>query len=318
MVVHYGIQEITLRRPVVTVGSFDGVHRGHLSVIEALKMTARSLGGESVVVTFDPHPREVLYPLERKPGILTTLPEKALLLEQAGVDHLIVLAFTAELGGMEYADFVKQVLVEGIGMQGLVVGHDHRFGKGRAGDHGKLHRLAEHYHFSLGRQPVFKADDVGVSSTKIRDALATGNVRQVNALLGYRYPLTGKVVPGEQLGRQMDFPTANLYVEDRRKCLPAPGVYVIEAAVEGESARGLLNVGTRPTVSTSGNLSIEAHLFDFHRDVYGKYLTVYLVDRLRGERKFENVEELKRQLEQDKAAALLLLATMSGGSSQSR
>jgi riboflavin kinase/FMN adenylyltransferase len=260
--------------------------------------------GEPVVITFDPHPREVLYPLERLPGILTTLPEKAAILARHGVGHLIVLPFTAGLGDLGYADFVERVLVAAIGIKGLVVGHDHRLGKGRAGNHENLRSLAGRHGFFLERQPAFEANGASVSSTRIRDALATGDVRQVNDLLGYRYPLTGKVVPGDRLGRRIGFPTANLRVEDGRKCLPAPGVYAVEASAGGLPARGLLNVGTRPTVSTSGTLSIEAHLLDFAGDLYGNTLTVYLVDRLRGERKFENVEELKRQLERDKAGAL--------------
>ncbi|MDR1274377.1 MAG: bifunctional riboflavin kinase/FAD synthetase [Odoribacteraceae bacterium] len=309
MIIHHGIQDHAIRRPVVTLGSFDGVHRGHLSVIEALEETAALLDGEPVVVTFDPHPREVLYPMERKPGILTTLDEKAALLERRGVTHLIVLPFTAGLGELGYADFVERVLVGAIGIKGLVVGYDHRFGKGREGNYENLRQMAERLDFFLRQVPALEMNDASVSSTKIRDALATGNIRLVNALLGYRYPLTGKVVPGERLGRRIGFPTANLHVEDARKSLPATGVYAVEATVAGETACGLLNVGTRPTVSTSGSLSIEAHLLDFHRDLYGEYLTIHLVDRLRGERKFENVGELQKQLELDKETAFACLST---------
>ena len=305
MTIHHGIDDATIRRPVATIGSFDGVHRGHLGVLEALKGAARRVDGESVVITFDPHPREVLYPLERKPGLLTTLPEKAMILERAWVDHLVVLEFTAGLGALEYADFVRRVLVEALGIRGLVVGHDHRLGRGRAGNLESLQRLAGEYRFFLYRCPVIETGDAGVSSTRISDALARGNVRLANALLGYRYSLAGEVVTGNQLGRRIGFPTANLRVEDDRKCLPAPGVYVVDAVVDGDSTGGLLNVGTRPTVSTSGALSVEVHLLDFHRDIYGQRLSVSLVDRLREERKFEHVEELRQQLEQDKAAAAL-------------
>ncbi|MDR2414916.1 MAG: bifunctional riboflavin kinase/FAD synthetase [Odoribacteraceae bacterium] len=304
MTTHHGIIERSICRPVATIGSFDGVHRGHLSVIEALRATAKKLDGHSVVITFDPHPREILYPMEQKPGILTTLAEKTALLEQRGVDHLIVLPFTGETGRVEYDDFVKQVLVDAIGIKGLVVGHDHRLGRGRAGNHENLQRLANEHAFFLARQPVFETRDVSVSSTKIRDALLTGNVQLANDLLGYHYTLTGKVVPGERLGRQIGFPTANLRLDDDRKLLPAPGVYMIEASVDGELHRGLLNVGTRPTVSTTGRLSVEAHLFDFDRNIYGSSLSLSLLDRVRGERKFENINELKKQLLEDKQTAL--------------
>ncbi|MDR0544024.1 MAG: bifunctional riboflavin kinase/FAD synthetase [Odoribacteraceae bacterium] len=306
MITHHGINKGDIPRPVATIGSFDGVHRGHLSVIEALRDAAEKLRGHSVVITFDPHPREILYPGERKPGILSTLPEKIALLERRGVEHLVVLPFTAETGNMEYDEFVDRVLVDRVGVKGLVIGHDHRLGKGRAGNRESLQRLADDFHFALRHQPVFATPDGSVSSTKIRDALLAGNVRLANALLGYRYPITGKVVPGEQLGRQIGFPTANLRLADERKLLPAPGVYAIEATVGDETRRGLLYIGARPTVSASGRLSIEAHLFDFDRDLYGLPVTLSLLDRLRGERKFESIEELQRQLLLDKQRVLSL------------
>lgn len=306
MITHHGINKGDIPRPVATIGSFDGVHRGHLSVIEALRDDAARLRGHSVVITFDPHPREILYPGERKPGILSTLPEKIALLERRGVEHLVILPFTAETGNMEYDEFVARVLVARVGVKGLVIGHDHRLGKGRAGNRESLQRLADDFHFALRHQPVFATPDGSVSSTKIRDALLTGNVRLANALLGYRYPITGEVVPGERLGRQIGFPTANLRLDDERKLLPAPGVYAIEATVGNETRRGFLNIGTRPTVSASGRLSIEAHLFDFDRDLYGLPVTLSLLDRLRGERKFESIEELQRQLLLDKQRVLSL------------
>ncbi|MDR1414210.1 MAG: bifunctional riboflavin kinase/FAD synthetase [Odoribacteraceae bacterium] len=304
MTIHDGIQARAFGRPVVTVGSFDGVHRGHLSVVDALVEAAAKTRGEAVVVTFDPHPREVLFPMERAPGILTTTREKAEILGARGVEHLVVLPFTTELGGLAYAEFVERVLVGTIGMKGLVVGFDHRFGRGREGDFEGLRGLAAASGFFLQRVPALVTGEGRVSSTRIRDALATGDARLVNELLGYRYALTGRVVAGERLGRRIGFPTANLQVEDGRKCLPASGAYAALATVKGVTTGGLLNVGTRPTVSRSGELSIEAHLFDFNADAYGQEMTVRLVDRLRGERRFENVEELARQLARDKEQAL--------------
>ncbi|MDR0766644.1 MAG: bifunctional riboflavin kinase/FAD synthetase [Odoribacteraceae bacterium] len=304
MITHHGIKKSAIHRPVVTIGSFDGVHRGHHALLETLLAVTRELDGQSVVITFDPHPREILYPMERKPGILSTLAEKTALLEQRGVDRLVILPFTRETGQVEYDAFVKHLLVDTVGIQALVVGHDHRLGRGRAGNHENLRRLADEHAFILARQPLVETLGAGVSSTRIRDALLTGNVHLANELLGYRYPLTGTVVPGEHVGRQIGFPTANLRLDDDRKLLPAPGVYAIEATAAGELYRGMLNVGTRPTVSTAGRLSIEAHLFDFDRDIYGDAITLHLLDRVRGERKFENVNELKKQLLRDKHSVL--------------
>ena len=308
MVVHDGIARIGLRNPVVTMGSFDGLHLGHQRVIRCLLDTADELGGESVVITFEPHPREVLYPMEKKPGILTTLEEKIALLEQYGVEHLVVLNFTAELGRLEYADFVREILVEALKIKGLVVGYDHRFGKDRAGSFSRLQQLAARYHFHLKEQPVFEANDVNVSSTKIRNALAIGDVRQVNAFLGYHYTFSGRVVDGEKLGRSIGFPTANLHLPNDRKLLPAAGVYVVYGTVDHERYAGVLNIGIRPTVSSHGTLSLEVHLFDFDRDIYGQDVTVQLLDRLRGEQKFNDIRELTRQLEKDKVEALRRLA----------
>lgn len=304
MIIHYGIEKINIHKPVVTIGSFDGVHLGHLSVIRCLKDCAGRIGGESVIITFEPHPREVLYPEEKKPGILTTLEEKIAILEADGIQHLIILPFTRELGGLSYDDFVKQLLIDKIGMAGLVIGYDHRFGKDRTGNYESLLHLSEQFHFFLEKLPVFEANDVNISSTKIRNALAIGDITCVNAFLGYRYSLTGEVIEGKKLGRSIGFPTANLQLPDERKLLPALGVYAVSVYVGGIQYHGLLNIGIRPTVSTAGTLSLEVHLFDFTGNLYGETLTVSLIERLRGERKFDDINELKLQLEKDKLTAL--------------
>ena len=172
MKVHYGVENIEINRPVLTIGSFDGVHLGHLSVIEHLKEKARQMGGESVIISFEPHPREVLYPMEKKPGILTTLPEKISILERCGIDHLIILEFTRELSELSYAEFVELILIGRIGIKALVVGYDHRFGKDRTGNFENLQQLSRKYHFLLEQEKVFVTEHVNVSSTKIRNALA--------------------------------------------------------------------------------------------------------------------------------------------------
>lgn len=308
MKVHYGIDGLDICNPVVTIGSFDGVHLGHACVIRHLNAKAAEIGGESVIISFEPHPREVLYPLEKKPGILTTLEEKVAILERYGVDHLVVMRFTLEFARQSYSDFVRDVLIGKLHMRGLVVGYDHRFGKDREGNFETLQALSEEYHFFLEKEHVFLENNVNVSSTKIRNALSVGDIALVNDFLGYAYSMTGKVVPGQHLGHKIGFPTANICLADSRKLLPAVGVYAVEVIIETEAHFGMLNIGIRPTVSKSGIITLEVNIFDFDRDIYGEMVTVRFVARVRGERKFDSIEELKAQLQVDKGKILELLS----------
>lgn len=304
MQVHYGITDIHITDPVVTMGSFDGVHKGHVQVIENLKRVAKQLKGESVIISFEPHPREVLYPLEKRPGILTTLEEKIDILQVYGVEHLIILPFTEELANFSYSDFVKHILVDRLGIKGLVVGYDHRFGKNREGSFEMLKAIAEQYHFYLEQEEAYEENEVNISSTKIRTALELGNIALVREFLGYDYPISGKVVHGDKIGRNIGFPTANLQLQDGRKLLPASGVYAVCVSVDGVIYGGMLNIGVRPTVSRSGIVRLEVNIFDFQAEIYGKTITVFLISRVRGERKFNDVRELRSQLEADKQYVL--------------
>ena len=307
MKVHYGVENIEIKCPVVTIGSFDGVHLGHACVIQHLKEKAASMDGESVIISFEPHPREVLYPREKKIGILTTLEEKVTILEKYGVDHLIILKFTLEFAQQSYTDFVKKILIDKLKIKGLVVGYDHRFGKDRAGNFENLQELANKYGFFLEKEVVFEEDDVNVSSTKIRNALTVGDITTVNRFFGYLYSITGKVVYGHHLGHKIGFPTANIQVSDERKLLPAIGVYAVKVIIEQEIFNGMLNIGIRPTVSNDGQVSCEVYIFDFSRDLYGKNITINFIDRIRGERKFNDIEELRTQLQKDQEKILKLL-----------
>ena len=307
MKVHYGVENIEIKCPVVTIGSFDGVHLGHACVIQHLKEKASSIDGESVIISFEPHPREVLYPREQKIGILTTLEEKITILEKYGVDHLIILKFTLEFAQQSYNDFVKKILIDKLKIKGLVVGYDHRFGKDRAGNFENLQELANEYGFFLEKEVVFEEDDVNVSSTKIRNALAVGDITTVNRFLGYPYSITGEVVYGHHFGHKIGFPTANIQVSDERKLLPAIGVYAVKVIIEQEIFNGMLNIGIRPTVSNDGQVSCEVYIFDFNRDLYGKTITINFIDRVRGERKFNDIEELRAQLQKDQEKILKLL-----------
>lgn len=308
MQVHYGITDIQITAPVVTMGSFDGVHKGHVQVIGNLKQVAAKLGGESVIISFEPHPREVLYPLEKRPGILTTLEEKIGILKAHGVDHLVILPFTEELANLSYSDFVKRILVDRLGIKGLVVGYDHRFGKNREGSFEVLKAIAGEYHFYLEQEQAYEENEVNISSTKIRTALELGNIALVREFLGYDYPISGKVVHGDKIGRTIGFPTANLQLEDERKLLPASGVYAVRVSVDGIMYGGMLNIGVRPTVSRSGIVRLEVNIFDFHSEIYNKTISVFLLARVRGERKFNDVAELSTQLETDKQVVLRFLS----------
>lgn len=310
MKVHYGIGNVAAYNPVVTIGSFDGVHLGHACVIRHLRRKAAEIGGESVIISFEPHPREVLYPMEKKPGILTTLDEKVEILERYGVDHLVIEPFTVEFARQSYADFVRDALVGRLRMRGLVVGYDHHFGKDREGNFESLQLLSRQYGFFLEQEQVFEEDDVNVSSTKIRNALAVGDVALVNRFLGYPYSFTGTVVAGQHLGNEIGFPTANIALADERKLLPAVGVYAVRVRVDGGEYGGMLNIGVRPTVSREGVVTREVNIFDFGRDIYGESLTVQLVARVRGEQKFASLAELKSQLRQDKEKVKELLAAV--------
>lgn len=311
MQVHYGIEDLHIVNPVVTIGSFDGVHKGHVQVIESMKRVAHYLQGDTVIISFEPHPREVLYPMEKRLGILTTLEEKEKILETLGVDHLVILPFTRTLAELEYVDFVRNILVDKIGIKGLVIGYDHRFGKNREGTFDKLKNLSAKYHFYLEQEEVYEENQVNISSTKIRNALEVGDIVRVNEFLGYTYTLSGKVVTGDKIGRTMDFPTANIQLNDERKLLPASGVYAVTVLVNGQVYQGMLNIGIRPTVSCSGIVRIEVNIFDFHEDIYGQDIRISLIGRIRGERKFNDTNELKQQLIHDRNVVLDYLSAKS-------
>ena len=228
-------------------------------------------------------------------------------MEKYGVDHLIILKFTLEFAQQSYTDFVKKILIDKLKIKGLVVGYDHRFGKDRAGNFENLQELANKYGFFLEKEVVFEEDDVNVSSTKIRNALTVGDITTVNRFFGYLYSITGKVVYGHHLGHKIGFPTANIQVSDERKLLPAIGVYAVKVIIGQEIFNGMLNIGIRPTVSNDGQVSCEVYIFDFSQNLYGKTITINFINRIRGERKFNDIEELRAQLQKDQEKILKLL-----------
>lgn len=296
-----------MNRPILTTGTFDGVHIGHQKIISRLREIANRKAGETVMLTFHPHPRMVLFPDDHGLKLLSTLDEKAKLLEKAGIDHLIVYPFTEEFSRMTSVEYVRDLLVNQIGVDTVVVGYDHHFGRNREGDFEQLKEFAQTYDFDVEEIPPQDIDRVNVSSTKIRNALEKGDVQKARKFLGHAYTLSGEVVKGEGLGKKLGFPTANISVEETYKLIPAKGVYAVKAQLEGESYSGMLNIGNRPTVSTDSNTSIEVHLFELEKEIYGKEITLSLIDRIREEVEFDSIEELVQQLKKDKEISKSLL-----------
>lgn len=292
-------------KPVLTIGTFDGVHLGHRKIIDALCDRAKAIGGESVIFTFDPHPRKVVSPNESNLRLVTTLEEKISLLEQSGIDHLIVYPFTKEFSQLTYEEFVEKVLVNQIHTNYLVVGYDHKFGKNRQGDFEFLKQCADRFEFHIEKMDVLLMNEANVSSTKIREAIQHGDFETANAYLGYHFQLHGTVVLGQQLGRKLNYPTANVEASDPDKIVPGYGVYAVKVKVGGQQYSGMLNIGSRPTVNhNADNRSIEVNIFDFNADIYGQPIELTFYKKLRDEQKFASLEALKEQLAKDKTATM--------------
>jgi riboflavin kinase / FMN adenylyltransferase len=306
--IYNDLQHFKAKRPVVTIGTFDGVHKGHHLVLERLKEIARQTGGETVVFTFYPHPRLVLQPDEHNLRLLTTLDEKVELLRRAGIQHLVVYPFTKEFAKNSYSEFVKKVLVDEIQTDSLVVGYDHRFGRDREGGYEYLQKCAQKYGFSIEKLDVLLMNEVNISSTRIRNALESGDIAKANLYLGYTYTLHGRVVEGQKLGRTIGFPTANIESSDLYKLIPGYGVYAVEVQIQEKIYQGMMNIGTRPTFNQNAdNRSIEVNIFDFDGELYGREVTLFFVAKIRNERKFEGKAALVEQLFADKEDALRLL-----------
>ncbi|MFN2428762.1 MAG: bifunctional riboflavin kinase/FAD synthetase [Cryomorphaceae bacterium] len=286
-------------RAIVTVGTFDGVHVGHQKLLSRIRELARKENGETVLLTFSPHPRIVLFPDDNDLKLLTTLNERIERLEKTGLDHLIIHPFSVEFSRTTALEYVKDILVNQLGVHKLVIGYDHHFGRNREGNLKRLKEMAPGYGFEVEEISAQEIDDVNVSSTKIRNALEAGDIAKANEFLGYAYPVSGEVVKGDQIGRSLEFPTANLKPPEATKMIPMNGVYATVALLDGKRYPSMTNIGHRPTISAKGKPRIEVHIFNFKEDIYGKSLTIYFEKRLRDEEKFENIAELKNQLEID-------------------
>ncbi len=308
MKIYHGIDDFSkLTNAVVTSGTFDGVHVGHQRILERLKEIAEKFKGETVVITFWPHPRLVLYPEDNSLHVLNTFEEKAELLKEQGIQHLLRIPFTKEFSQLSSHEFIRNILVDQIGTRKLVIGYDHRFGKNREGSFEQLKLNGPKYGFDVEEIPRQDVDHVGVSSTKIRNALNEGDIETANHFLGRPYSISGRVIKGDKLGRVLGFPTANVDVDSHFKLIPAEGIYTVMVHHGSSNYGGMLYIGNRPTVGGTQR-SIEVNIFDFDRDIYGENITIKLLQSIRKDAHFDDLEALKKQLILDKESALRVLS----------
>ena len=298
----------SISKPVLTTGTFDGVHLGHRKIIDRLNSATNKIGGESTLLTFAEHPRMVLHPEDHGLELLNTLDEKLVLLENAGLQNLIIHPFTESFSRLSATEYVRDILVGKIGVSKLIVGYDHHFGRNREGDFNQLQEFSSMYQFDLEEIPAHEVENCRVSSTKIRQALNEGQIILASKLLGYPYQLSGKIVKGDQLGRKFGFPTANIAVEKDHKLIPSNGVYAVRVYINGKRAKGMMNIGHKPTVSSSRQKTIEVHIFDWQQDIYNKEINIEFIDRIRQEIKFDSTDKLIERLHVDRAQAESILA----------
>lgn len=285
--------------PVLTIGTFDGVHIGHQKIIDQLNEEALKIGGESVLFTFFPHPRMILFPESHGLKLIQTQHEKLEKLERMGLQNIIVYPFTFEFSRLTALEFVRDILVNKLQVKKLVIGYDHQFGKNREGTIDFLKDISETYDFSVVEIPPQIVNNVNVSSTKIREAILSGNIELANGFLGEPFQLSGEVVHGNALGRTINYPTANIKVDSNLKLIPGNGVYAVKVKIKNEWWNGMMNIGIRPTLNEKSMLTIEVHIFDFSEDIYGEVLTVQFLAKWRDEKKFNGIIELKDQLQKD-------------------
>ncbi len=301
-IINNSIQARNIKNAVVTIGTFDGVHLGHQAIFKEMRRLAQEIGGETVVVTFHPHPRQVLSIGTERLRFICSQEEKLKKIEEFGIDNVLIIPFTKEFASTPSEDFIKDYIIDSIHPSIIVVGYDHHFGKNRMGDYEMLTQLGKQYSFRTVQVEAQDVNEVAVSSTKIRNFLWAGNVKAANELLGYPYSVTGTVVEGNKIGRTIGFPTANLDIPNEYMMINNPGVYACQTMIDGKPYNAMANTGLRPTVEdrTDGDFIIEVNIFDFNGDLYGKTLKVWFLDRIRDEEKFKGLEALKAQLEQDR------------------
>jgi riboflavin kinase/FMN adenylyltransferase len=307
MKIYHGLDDFSkLNYAVVTSGTFDGVHIGHQKILTRLREVSQRNNGETVVITYWPHPRLVLHPEDESLRLLNTFEEKASMLKDLGIQHLIRIPFTKEFSQLSSDQYIHNILVETIGTKKLVIGYDHHFGKNREGSFEQLKLNASKYGFEVEEIPRQDVDHVGVSSTKIRQAIEKGDIETANHFLGSSYSITGRVITGDKIGRLIGYPTANLEVDSKYKLIPMHGIYAVTVQHEHARYGGMLYIGFRPTINGT-RLNIEVNIFDFNKEIYGESVTVHFHTMIRGDAKFSDLEQLKIQLKLDQESSIAAL-----------
>jgi riboflavin kinase/FMN adenylyltransferase len=307
MRIYHHIDEFTrLSNAIVTIGTFDGVHLGHRKIIAGIKELSEKTGGETVLLTFFPHPRMILHPEDESIKLINTINEKAELLEHLGIDHLIITPFSRDFSNQTAEEYIRDVLVNKIGTKKIVIGYDHRFGKDRQGGLDDLLRLGPVYGFDVVEIPEQDINEIAISSTRIRAALLNGEFDLANTFLGYPFFITGTVIRGDQIGRQIGFPTANIVIEERYKLIPCDGIFAVKVKVAGHMHNGMAYIGSRPTVNGQTR-NIEVNIFNFNEEIYNHQIRVEFHHFVRGDIKFDSLDELKAQIAGDQVAVEELL-----------
>lgn len=302
----FGLENLTSKGFVLTQGTFDGVHRGHQQVLQKVLAEAQSQQLPSMLLTFHPHPRTIVQPKDWKAEILTSIEEKAQRVLDLGIDVVLVLAFTKEISQFSPSEFIERILCDAIGTKSIVVGYDHRFGKNREGRFDTLTSLSDQYNFRVKEIAAKEIDDIAISSTRIRHYLNEGDLDRANELLGYSYPLSGKVIHGDKRGRTIGFPTANIEIEEPLKLIPPNGVYAATTQIDDTNYPVVMNIGVRPTLNGTEK-RIEAHIIGLNKDLYNRRIQVQMHSFIRNERKFEGLDSLKDQIQLDRDEALRIL-----------
>lgn len=310
MQVHQGLEDLpAFKHTVLSIGMYDGVHIGHQFIIHRLRDMAAKHGGESVLMTFHPHPRLVLHPDDNSLKLITTIEEKAELLEKMGLDHLVIVPFTEALSQMEAEDYIRELLVHYFHPRVLVIGYDHRYGKGRRGDIHLLREMGNELGYEVDEIPAQTVDDITVSSTKVRQALLEGDIATANEFLAYPFTLSGTVIHGEKVGRSLGYPTANLHIDNPYKLVPPNGIYAVWVEVDGARYMGALSIGYRPTFTSEKKRCIEVYILHFDGNLYGKTITLTFAARIRDEKKFDSKDALIARMATDVVEAEHLLAS---------
>ena len=293
-------------RTVLTIGTFDGVHRGHKTILEEVAKHAKEVNGESILITFEPHPRKLLFP-DQPLKLITPLQQKLELITKAGIQHIVVAPFTREFSQLSAKEYIRDFLVKIFRPHSIVIGYDHHFGHDRTGDIHLLKECANEYGYKVYEIPAQLIDEAAVSSTKIRQALTEGRVTDANHMLGHNYSISGTVTEGNKLGRTIGYPTANIRHSEPEQILPGIGIYAVKVKWQQQVLNGMLSIGHNPTVTDDKSIKIEVNIFDFNENIYGELLEVQFVEWLRNEEKFVSLDALKEQLHKDKIAAQKIL-----------